>query len=72
MDAVARLLIFGGVAFAVIGGLLWLGAKAGLGRLPGDIVFERGNVTVVAPIVTSIVLSLLLTIVLNVVLRVSR
>jgi DUF2905 family protein len=35
-----------------------------LGRLPGDIVYRRKNVTVYLPIVTSLLLSLLLTLVL--------
>lgn len=40
-----------------------------LGRLPGDIVVERGPLTVFVPIVSSIVISILLTIVLNLFLR---
>jgi hypothetical protein len=35
--------------------------RTGLGRLPGDIVVQRGGRTFYIPIVTSIVLSLLLT-----------
>ena len=53
------LMIAGGVLFALGLGLTLLG-RAGLGRLPGDIVVERGNVTFYFPIVTSILLSLLL------------
>ena len=50
-----------------IGGLLLLLSKIGLQRLPGDIVFKRGNFTFFFPIVTSIVLSLLLTLVFYIV-----
>lgn len=37
-----------------------------LGRLPGDILIQRGNFTFYFPLVTSLVLSLLLTLILNV------
>ena len=53
------LMIAGGVMF-VIGLALSLLGRAGLGRLPGDVVVERGNFTFYFPIVTSILLSLLL------------
>ncbi len=52
-------MIAGGVMF-VIGLALTLLGRAGLGRLPGDVVVERGNFTFYFPIVTSILLSLLL------------
>jgi hypothetical protein len=55
------LLVLGGVLF-VIGLLFTLGARIpGLGRLPGDIVFRKGNFTFYFPLVTSLLLSLLLT-----------
>ena len=42
-------------------GLLWpLVSKIGLGRLPGDIVIERENLTIYLPIASSIVVSLVL------------
>lgn len=34
--------------------------RVGLGRLPGDVVFRRGNFTFYFPIVTSILLSIAL------------
>ncbi len=56
----ARVLIIAGVIL-VLAGLLWpFIARLGLGRLPGDIVFTRGNTTFYFPIVTSIVLSVVL------------
>ena len=51
--------MFIGLAVAARGGLMMLGLP--LGRLPGDLVFRRGNVTVYLPLVTSGVLSVLLT-----------
>ena len=54
------LMVVGGMIF-VVGLLVSLFGRTGLGRLPGDIVVQRGNWTFYFPIVTSILLSLLLT-----------
>jgi len=55
-----RFFILLGIIFVAIG-LLWpLLQKLGLGKLPGDIVYERENVKFYFPIVTSLVISLLL------------
>ena len=45
----------------VLVGLMWpLLSKLGLGRLPGDIVIERGNVRFYFPIVTCLIVSIVL------------
>ncbi len=54
------LMIVGGLVF-VLGLVLSLLGRTGLGRLPGDIVVQRPGFTFYFPIVTSILLSLLLT-----------
>jgi len=72
MENLSRLLIVAGVALVLAGVVVWAAMRLGLGRLPGDIVFGRGNVHVAFPIVTSIVLSIVLTIVLNIAVRVWR
>ena len=54
------LMTVGGVIF-VLGLVLSLLGRTGLGRLPGDIVLQRDGWTFYLPIVTSILLSLLLT-----------
>lgn len=55
-----KLLILAGVTLIVLG-LVWMaGERFGLGRLPGDIMLERGNFRVYFPITTSILLSVLL------------
>ena len=60
-DLGRTLLIVGAVLF-VAGLLLTLGPRIpGLGRLPGDIVYRKGNFTFYFPLVTSLLLSLLLT-----------
>jgi len=59
-----RLLIILGVVFLAAGLLWpWLG-RLGLGRLPGDIVIERGNSGFYFPIVTCVVVSIVLSLVL--------
>ena len=58
-----RFLIIAGIVLLVLG-LAWpLVSKLGLGRLPGDITWERGNTRVYFPVMTSIVLSLVLSLV---------
>jgi len=53
----SRWLIEIGLALVVVGLLWpWLG-RLGLGRLPGDIVIERGNFRFYFPIVTCLVVS---------------
>ena len=63
LTAIGRWLFFLGVGLALLGGLIWVSSRAGLplGRLPGDIRIERGNVTCFLPIASSIIVSLLLT-----------
>ena len=55
------LMIAGGVLFAVGLVLTFAGRLPWLGRLPGDIVIERGPVTFYFPLATSIVISIALT-----------
>ncbi len=67
MEEMGRVLIVLGVVIAIVGGALLFMAKVpGLGRLPGDLTFQRDGFTCFFPIATSIVLSIVLTIVLNV------
>ncbi len=64
MRDIGRLLIILGVLLAVIGVVLATGNRLGLGRLPGDISFRRGNFGCYFPLMTSIILSVLLTLIL--------
>jgi DUF2905 family protein len=62
-----RVLMILGAALFVVGLLSSLAPRVPwLGRLPGDIVYRRGNFTFYFPLVTSILLSLLLTLLLSV------
>jgi hypothetical protein len=65
----ARFLIVLGLAILLIG-LLWPYLdRIGLGRLPGDIVIQRDNVTFYFPLMTCLLLSLLFSLVFWVVNR---
>jgi hypothetical protein len=47
--------------FLLITGVMWpILARIGLGRLPGDIVFQRNGVTFYFPLVTCIIVSIVL------------
>ncbi len=69
LEGLGRLLIGGALVLLVLGGLLLVLGRLGFDRLPGDLVFRRGNFTVYFPIGLMILLSVVGTIVLNVILR---
>ncbi|MDP6373440.1 MAG: DUF2905 domain-containing protein [Vicinamibacterales bacterium] len=62
-----KALVVIGLLIAGVGVLVMAGFP--IGRLPGDIVYRRGNVTIYLPVATSIVVSLVLTLVLIVLRR---
>jgi hypothetical protein len=69
MHGIGRVLIVVGIALAVVGVLFVALERMGLGRLPGDLMWQRKGIRVYVPIATSILLSLVLTVVLNLLLR---
>jgi hypothetical protein len=65
-DSLGKTLMMLGVLLVVIGAVMHFGGKfINLGRLPGDIHFEKENFSFHFPIVTSIVVSIIATILLN-------
>lgn len=57
-----RVLVIAGLLIVAMGlAWPWL-MRAGLGRLPGDIVIQRGNTTFYFPIVTCIIVSVVLSV----------
>jgi len=64
---VGRLLIIIGLIIVGIGVLIVVGVP--LGRLPGDVVIRRGNVTFYFPLGTSILVSAILTVLFTVLRR---
>jgi hypothetical protein len=70
MPDVGKLLIIVGGFVVIVGLFLALGWRIPfLGKLPGDISVDRGNVHFYFPIVTCLLLSLVLTLLLNVFFR---
>jgi hypothetical protein len=69
LESIGKLLIGGALVLLVIGGLFLLLSRIGMDRLPGDLVFRRGNFTVYFPIGVMIVVSIVGTILLNLFLR---
>ncbi len=65
LEGIGKLLIGGAIVLMVIGIIFFLLGRFGFDRLPGDLVFRRGNLTVYAPIGLMILVSLVLTILLN-------
>ena len=65
MEGIGKLLIGGAIMLLVLGGTFLLLGRFGFDRLPGDLVFRRGNFTVYAPIGLMILASVVLTILLN-------
>ena len=62
-------MLVGAVVLLVLGGAFLLLGRLGLDRLPGDLVFRRGNATFYFPIGLMILISVVGTIVLNLVFR---
>jgi hypothetical protein len=62
-----RWLIAMGAVIALLGVVVLVGGRLGLGHLPGDLRWTRGNVHIYAPLGTCLLLSLVLTLVLNLV-----
>ena len=60
MEQIGKLIFLLGIAFAVLGLVVWGFGKIGFRGLPGDIRYESDNFVFYFPIVTCLVLSLVL------------
>ena len=66
MRDLGKLIVIIGVITTLVGLVMWSGlTPKWLGRLPGDIRFERGHSAVYFPIVTCIILSIALSLLLS-------
>ena len=63
MRDLGRLLIVAGVLMLVVGIVLTAAGRVGIGRLPGDFIYRRGNFTLYFPLMTSILLSIILSLI---------
>ena len=64
MRDVGRLMIIAGVVLVLAGLIISTAGRTGLGRLPGDFTYRRGNFGCYFPLMTSILLSAVLSILL--------
>ena len=69
MSSLGKMLLIMGVVLLLVGGILVIGERFGLGKLPGDIFIQKGNFTFFFPVVSSLIISLLLTLILNILKR---
>jgi hypothetical protein len=69
VSQIGRWLLVAALVVGLTGLVLVALGALGLGRLPGDLSFGKGNVRVFVPLATSIVLSIVATIVLNLLIR---
>ena len=71
IPSAAKLFIFSGAFLIFTGLMLIIFNKAGIniGKLPGDILVQRGNFTFYFPLVTCILISIVATIVLSLILK---
>lgn len=65
-----KTLIVLGVALLVTGLVITLAGRLNIGRLPGDIVIQRGGTTFHFPLLTSVIVSIVATFLLNILFRV--
>ena len=68
MRELGRMMVFAGLALALVGVLVWISARLGglpfrLGRLPGDIAYQGKHGSFYFPIVTCLLLSVALTLI---------
>ena len=73
-SAIGKSLILFGIGIVLLGGILWGGSRLGipLGKLPGDIFYQKDKVGFYIPIVTCVVVSLALTVIINLFLWIFR
>ncbi len=63
MQDVGKIFLIAGFVLILIGFLFLIDKQSFFGKLPGDIVIERGNFSFYFPLTTSILLSLLLSLI---------
>ncbi len=65
METFGKMMLIIGGAVMVIGLVILLAGRLGLGRLPGDIYIQRENLTFYFPLATMLIISLIITVLLN-------
>ena len=62
METAGKILLLVAAALAIVGLLLLVLGKLGVGRLPGDILIHRDGVTIFIPLGSMLVLSVVLSV----------
>lgn len=71
LNEFGKLAIVAGIVLLLLGLLLTYSSKIPfIGKLPGDILYRRGNFTFYAPIATSILLSIILSLIFYIISRI--
>ena len=65
LEPFAKTLIGVGVLIVIVGIIMLIGGKLGIGKLPGDIYIEKGHFSFYFPIATSIMISVVLSIIFS-------
>jgi hypothetical protein len=66
MTELAKFLVLAGICLIVAGAAVFVLSRVpGLGKLPGDIVIQKGNFSFYFPLATCIIISVILSIILN-------
>jgi hypothetical protein len=70
-NALARWTILAGLGLTILGGLIWLVGRTNLplGRLPGDIRIQTGQMSCFIPLASMLLVSLVLTALVNIIIR---
>jgi len=63
VTAMGKLLIIAGIVIVAVGLVWMLGERLGLGRLPGDIMIERGSTRIYIPLMSSLIVSVVLSLI---------
>jgi len=72
-QSIGKVLILVGVFIVILGlSLLFWYRVPFLGRLPGDILVQKGNIQLLFPIATCLIVSILLTVVVNLITHLLR
>jgi hypothetical protein len=72
LQTLGRFLLIAAAALAIVGVLLLIGSRLGIGSLPGDLSWQGEKWGCYLPIATSLLASLVLTLILNLVWRMFR
>jgi len=70
VEPLGKMILYIGIVLVIVGGFFILVSKVPwFGRLPGDISFRRGGLTIYLPITTMVLVSIVLTLIMNLVWR---